>query len=373
MAVGELVFNGGSAFTLGVEIEFQILDKHNLTLVPCGPKLEGLAPEILKSRISRELITSILEIQTGICRHVDDVKNDLLETISLADELAMENECLLYAASLHPTARAADQEFSCDDRYRRIMEELQIVGRRFISQGLHVHVGVTDGDCAIQVCDLLQPFLPIFLVLSTSSPFYQGKDTGLQSYRSKLFESLPLAGMYEHIGSWQGFVGEVNHLMEYGIIDSVKDLWWDARPSPGFGTVEIRICDLPGKFRDILAITSLLQACVCWIVETGRKSEPFNNYLLKANKWQAVRYGFAGRFVDPTRFFFDRPVDYRTAVRKMVETLRPYAYKLGTGLYLDDVELILAAGTSADIQKKVYDQTGDFKQVILQGYQGFWK
>ena len=298
-AVPNIVFSPSLHYTLGVEIEFQIVDQTSYALVPLAPKLKSLAPELLKSRISKELINAILEIQTGICSTVTVVENDLLRTCSLAEELAEDNGCLLYAASLHPFARADEQEKSDDSRYQKILSELQYIGRRFISQGLHVHVGVPDGNAAVRVCNVIQGYLPVFLALSTSSPYFQGEDTGLMSYRTKLFEVLPLSGGYEFIRDWNHFAEEVETLIGYGIIGGIKDLWWDARPSPQFGTVEVRVCDLPTRFRDILAIVSLIQAVVAWIVEEDVGSVRLNPYILRANKWQSLRYGLHGRFVDP--------------------------------------------------------------------------
>ncbi len=197
-------------YTLGVEIEFQTLDKATWDLAPLAPVLLKNAPSLLLPRLSPEFIQSILEIQTGVCFSLVDVENDLLQTISLAEELAEENNCMLFSASLHPFAKYREQLLTTNERYARIMEELQIIGRRFISQGFHVHVGLPDGDTAIRVCNRIQAYLPVLLSLSTSSPYSQGEDTGLMSYRTKLFEALPLAGSFYHIPSWKSFVEMVS-------------------------------------------------------------------------------------------------------------------------------------------------------------------
>ena len=359
--------------SIGVEIEFQVIHSESFKLVPLAPTLHELAPPVLQPRISQELIKSILEVQTGICRDVRDVENDLLQTGALAEELAADNGCLLYAASLHPFAIAEEQELSSNERYLRIMEELQIIGRRFISQGLHVHIGVPDGDSAVAVCNTIQGLLPVFLVLSSSSPFYQGKDTGLQSYRTKLFESLPLAGMYEHMENWCSFSSAVSNLVEQGVIESVKDLWWDARPSPGFGTVEVRVCDLPSRFSDILAIVSLIQASVAWIIEGKITCGPLNSYLLKYNKWQAVRYGLNGRFIDPTGLIAQEAGTYSSAIASLVDIVQPYSARLGGLTYLERIGGIVTEGTAADMQRRIYHKTGDFIEVISRCQRRFWE
>jgi carboxylate-amine ligase len=373
MAADTLTFRPGSEYTLGVEIEFQIVDQHSYALVPLAPHLVENAPEILLPRLSPEFIKSILEIQTGICTDLRDVENDLLQTCSMAEELAAENGCLLYAASLHPFAMAAEQELSSDIRYERIMEELQLLGRRFISQGLHVHVGLPDGDTAIRVGNMIQAFLPLFLSLSTSSPFFQSQDTGLMSYRTKLFESLPLAGIYEYIRDWDDFNEEIKNLRSYGIIQTYRDLWWDARPNPEFGTLEVRICDLPARFSDLLAIVALIQGCVAWLAEEGCETGRFRSYLLQANKWQAVRYGLAGRFVDPTGMLGDQPMSLQQAALALKSKIAGRAEGLRSTSYLEELDNIITRGTGADLQRALFKKTNDFKEVICNVHKGFWK
>ncbi len=291
----DLPFAKSPKYTLGVELEFQTLDKATWDLAPLAPVLLENAPALLRPRLSPEFIQSILEIQTGVCFSLVDVENDLMQTISLAEELAEDNNCMLFSASLHPFALHREQLLTTNERYARIMQELQIVGRRFISQGVHVHVGMPDGDTAIGVCNRVQAYLPILLTLSTSSPYSQGEDTGLMSYRTKLFEALPQAGIYSHLGSWKHFSEEVRMLQDVGVITSIRDLWWDARPSPDFGTLEIRICDLPIRFSDILGITAVMQALAATLAEDKTLCPPLNSYILRANKWQAARHGQGAR------------------------------------------------------------------------------
>lgn len=365
-------FAASHSYTLGVEIEFQILDAGNLNLVPSAPLLLEQAPNILRSRLSLEFIKSILEIQTGVCSNLRDVENDLLQTCSLAEELAVDNGFLLYAASLHPFALAAEQVLSENERYEKIMQELQIVGRRFISQGLHVHVGLPDGETAVRVCNVIQAFLPLFLALSCSSPFYQGEDSGLMSYRTKLFEALPLAGIFEYMENWQRFVDEIEMLKRYGIIQSFRDLWWDTRPNLDFGTIEIRICDLPVRFTAILAMVALIQSSVVWLVEAGIESAAFNPYLLKANKWQAARYGLEGRFVDPTGLLADQPMPLRLAAMALKRMVSSYGKRLGCDSYLEKLNSTISAGTGADSMRRIYNNTSDFHRVVRDVQKDFW-
>lgn len=366
-------FAPSKPYSLGVEVEFQTLDTKSLNLSPLAPTLLANAPTILRPRLSHEFIQSILEIKTGVCRSVIDVENDLLQTCALAEELAEENNCLLYAASLHPFASSRDQVLTNDDRYERIMDELQIVGRRFIPQGIHIHTGLPDGDTAMRVCNAIQLFLPLFLSLSHSSPYFQGEDTGLMSYRTKLFEVLPLAGIYEHMDSWHHFQQEVAFLRAQGVIKSIRDIWWDVRPHADFGTLEMRICDLPTRFNDILGLVALIQATVATLVHDFATVRPYSHQILRWNKWQAVRYGLKGSFVDPTGFLSAERLSVRQAVERLLVRVQPMVEQFETTHYIDLLRRILDEGTGADRQRQIFTQSGDFKQVIRNLHREFWQ
>lgn len=366
-------FADSPKYTLGVEIEFQILDKATWDLAPLAPVLLRNAPSLLLPRLSPEFIQSILEIQTGVCFSLVDVENDLLQTVSLAEELAEENHCMLFSASLHPFARYRGQLLTTNERYARIMEELQIIGRRFISQGFHVHVGLPDGETAVRVCNRIQAYLPVLLTLSTSSPYSQGVDTGLMSYRTKLFEALPLAGSFHHTPSWEKFVEMVGGLQKDGVIQSLRDLWWDARPNPDFGTLEIRICDLPTRFSDVLAITAMIQALVATLAEETSLCEPLNPYIIQANKWQAARYGLYGSYVDPGGLLAGERISYPEAVRALIHYIEPMSIRLGSENYLAKIDRIMTEGTGADFLRKRFLETGDLQVVVQSLQREYWQ
>ncbi len=365
-------FNSSSSYSLGVEIEFQTLDKATWDLAPIAPVLLENAPKLLRPRLSPEFIQSILEIQTGICSSVEDVENDLMQTISMAEELAEDNNSMLFAASLHPFALHRDQLLTTNERYERIMHELQLLGRRFISQGFHVHIGMPDGDTAVRVCNGVQAFLPLLLSLSTSSPFSQGEDTGLMSYRTKLFEALPLAGNYSHIPSWHGFAENIIQLQEVEVIKSIRDLWWDARPNPEFGTLEIRICDLPIRFFDLLGLTAIIQALVATLAEEKEDYPALDPYVIQANKWQAARHGLRGMFVDPLNKLVQKRTPVAEAVVQLMRYIEPMTERLGSTKYADLIKRIQSDGTGADFLRQRYQEYGNLQEVV-QSLQGeFW-
>ncbi len=370
--MNELVFSASKPYTLGVELEFQLVDKHSLNLVPrVHAILDNLVPEG-SDRIVPEFLKSIIEIQTGVCANVAEVASDLAQMIQLVEDVADCEKCILYSASLHPYAEPAEQDVSHGERYTHIMNELQLVGRQFISQGLHVHIGVEDKDNAIRVCDVIQAYLPILLALSSSSPFYRGEDTGFQSYRTKLFEALPLAGIAGFLGSWQGYVDEIAFLEERQIITQLKDLWWDVRPSPGFGTVEIRTCDLPSRFPEILGVTAVIQALVAHIIESEIKSYPVSLQLLRSNKWQAARHGLAGRFNDAYGLFSCPTLTMRQAAEELFQLIQPLANRFQTESYIKEMYYVLEKGTSADCQRALIAQGKTYSEMITHLRNDYW-
>lgn len=365
-------FNPSPKYTLGVEVEFQTLNRETLNLSPFGPLLAASAPPILRPRLAEEFIQSILEVQTGICFTIDDVEYDLQQTCCLAEELAADNGCVLFAASLHPFALIDDQVLTRDVRYEQIMEELQLVGRQFISQGFHVHVGMPDGDTAIRVLNGIQAYLPLLLAASSSSPFFQGRDTGFMSYRTKLFEMLPLAGIYGHYSSFGDLVDEVNKLVALGVVNSMRDLWWDARINAEFGTIEVRICDLPGRFGDILSLTACIQCLAAFLAESTYAETPLSSHLLQANKWQAARHGLAGKYVDPRGELCTRRIPMEDALRGLLALLAPMSVRLGCNEHLQGIGMILDRDTVASLQRRYYRNHRSFELVIQRLQEEFW-
>jgi carboxylate-amine ligase len=356
----EITFNSSVAPSIGVEIELQILDSETLQLVPLAPDVLKMVHPSFNERIKPEFIQSMVEINTKICSSVSEVENDLKSTYKHLSDIVEGFDATLFSTSLHPFSKGSDQSVSDHPRYKRIMKELQMVGRRFITQGLHVHIGVDDREKAIRINNVMRIYLPVLLALSTSSPYYESEDTGLMSYRSKLFESLPLAGMPDSLNGWDGFLILADLLSRGGIIESVKDLWWDVRPHPDFGTVETRICDLPYSLRDILALTALIQALILTLAEQYEDPNP-HIQILRSNKWQASRYGLEGFYVDP---FFGRKESMRDAALTLYRFVKPAAEALKSTRYLDEIPEILKRGSGSHMQRKYFHDCGNFKDMI---------
>jgi len=353
-------FNSSPKPTIGVEIELQLIDENSSDLKNIASKVLADVDKKFADNIKCELIESMIEINTNIFQSIEDVETDISKILMHLEDILKNYKTLLNCTSLHPFALVKNQIVTDNPRYKRIMKDLQIVGKRFITQGLHVHIGVNNCEKAIQVNNALRIYLPMLLALSTSSPFFEGEDTGLYSYRTKLFEALPLAGMPDYLNDWNHFENLTEQLQNAGIIKSVKDLWWDVRPHPGFGTVEIRVCDIPVNFKAILSLVALIQALVVTLEKADYYSDT-HIQILQSNKWQAVRYGLEGIFVDPKTI---QKVTMRKAIENLYTLIEPVINSLGSTKYVKTIEEILNQGTGTTKQRKLYESSNDFTYML---------
>jgi len=353
-------FNSSPDPTIGVEIELQLVDNKNSNLNNISKKILSNIKKEFSDNIKCELIESMIEINTNICSNIEEVEKDIKKTLTYLSDILKDYETDINCTSLHPFAIGKKQIITENLRYKRIMKDLQMVGKRFISQGLHIHIGINNPEDAIKVNNALRIYLPLLLALTTSSPFFEGEDTGLHSYRTKLFEALPLAGMPDYLINWNHFENLTEQLEEAGIINSVKDLWWDVRPHPGFGTVEVRVCDIPINFKEIIAIVALIQSLVVTLI----KKEPIPDthiQILQSNKWQAARYGLEGVFVDPKNF---KKIDIKKAIENLFLLVEPTMNSLGSKKYLGVLEKILNHNTGSTKQRNLYNKSKNFQYVI---------
>ncbi len=362
-------FNRSKEFTIGIEIEFQLLDQQDLSLCPRAVEILSSLPTELETRIKPEFIQSMVEVNTSVCHSVQEAESDLKELITYLENMANKQGCSIFASSLHPFSSYRDQKIYPDPRYEEILKELQLIGKRLITQGLHCHIGLGSGHAAIKVFDNLRPFLPMLLALSASSPYLEGKDTGFASFRSKLFDALPRSGMPDSLESWDNYCQLVMLLKKCGIINQPRDIWWDVRPSPELGTIEIRICDIPARFQQIMALCALIQALVSAIATDSISLFPMHIEVILNNKWQAARHGLEGIFVDQQRF---EKRMMKTMLVRTIEALEPVFKELESEQYIPVLQDMLLQGTTSDLFRKQLKRLNSLEKVIKSFQEQFW-
>ncbi len=351
-------------FTLGIEEEFQIVDPQTRELRSHVSQFLEEGKMILGEQIKPEMIQSMIEVGTGICRNIQEARKDITRLRSIISRLAAKTGLTIVAASTHPISRWQDQKIFDDERYELLVQELQTVARSLLIFGLHVHVGIPDRERQIHIMNASRYFLPHVLALTTSSPFWMGHNTGLKSYRSEIFKQFPRTDIPDHFDTYQGFQRYVDLLIKTGCINDGKKIWWDCRPHPFFPTLEFRICDIPTRVDDTVAIAALFQAIVARLNGLIEKNLGFRLYrrmLIQENKWRAVRWGLDGKMID---FGKQKEVPTRDLVRELLEFVDPVLDELGSRKEVEHVHTILERGTSADEQLRVYRETNDLKAVV---------
>ncbi|QEH37354.1 Carboxylate-amine ligase YbdK [Aquisphaera giovannonii] len=358
------VFAKSDGPTLGVELELNLVDARTMALRSgATPILEALPPD-LKGAVKPELFQCYVEINTGVCRDVEEVGRDLSAKLAVLERLAADRGMRLFWSGTHPFSPWHAQEVTQTERYLGLVDLLQETARRLITFGLHVHVGLDSGDKAIMICDRILPYLPVLLALSANSPFWQGRETGLHSHRSKVMETLPTSGLPPLMRNWSEYTWLLNHMVETGFIQTIREIWWDVRPHHNFGTVEVRICDMPPTLRQVLGLTGLVQCLVQDLsdeVDRGIYQSDAHPFLVRQNKWRAARYGMDAHLVDPRSF---RVVPVRRTVREMVDRLEGRARDLGCRSQLEIVREMVEEPTGSVRQLATYRETGDLTEVV---------
>ena len=351
-------------FTLGIEEEFQIVDPHTRELRSHVSEILEEGKMLLGEQVKPEMIQSMIEVGTGICKDIKEARSDITNLRGILAGLVRKKGLEIVAAGTHPFSHWQDQKIFENARYELIVEENQMIARSLLTFGLHVHVGVTDPDRAIHIMNAVRYMLPHVLALSTSSPFWLGVQTGLKSYRSEVFTRMPRTGIPDHFESDSAFQRYVRLLVETGCIDDGKKIYWDVRPHPFFPTLEFRICDIPTRVDDTIAIAALFQALVVKVNQLLDQNLTFrlhHKMLIEENKWRAVRYGLDGKMID---FGKSREVPVRDLIRELLEFVDDVVDDLGSRKEIGHIYVILERGTSADEQLQVWRETGDIKAVV---------
>jgi carboxylate-amine ligase len=349
---------------MGVELEMQLVDAKTFGLKSAildmidhvGEDQDWLKPELMQSYV---------EINTGVCRTIDEVRADLGGKLEKLYAAAAANETGILWAGSHPFSAWMDQDITPSPRYKKLVELMQDTARRIVTFGMHVHVGVDSGDKAVMVVDRLMRYLSTLLALSVNSPFWVGRRTGLHSQRIKIMEQLPAAGTAPFMRNYSEYCWVVNQSIQSGFINSIQEIWWDVRPHPRFGTVEVRIFDIPQNLEDALALTAMTQCLVAALsdqIDEGVYQHDIHPIVVRQNKWKAARYGMRAELIDPVTH---KTIPVREMVFFLYEKLKPYAEKLQCMQELNHIITMVDHPSGAEAQLNLYERKGkDLKAVV---------
>jgi carboxylate-amine ligase len=353
------------SLSIGIEEEYQTIDPETRDL-RSHIQMEILPKAKLKiaEKVKPEMHQAVVEVGTKVCRDIKEAREDMRNLRREMISLASENGLMLGAASTHPFADWKEQEIYPDERYRQVVEDMQLVARANLVFGLHVHVGIEDRNTAIHIMNSMRYFLPHILALSTNSPFWLGMETGFKSYRCKVFERFPRTGIPDVFTNWADYETFINLLVKTNCIDNGKKIWWDIRPHPFFETIEVRVCDIPMRLDETLAIAALIQAtaAMLWRLHAANKSyRIYGRALISENKFRACRYGLDGKLID---FGKEEEVPTEKLMHEYLHLIDDVVDELGSRDEIEYIHEMLKMGSGADRQLKVYHETGDLRKVV---------
>ena len=361
-------WNPSRGATLGVEWELQLLDTSTRMLRQDAGEvlaaLPGLTEEGEHPKIRHELMQSTVEVVTGVCSTVSEIKDDLSATISQLERITGRRDTMLACAGTHPVSDWRDAKMAPIQRYVELVEQMQWLVRRIQTFGVHVHVGIRDGSKAIPIVNALAGYLPHFLALTASSPFWNGQDTGLASSRAIVFGGLPTSGPPQPLTDWTEFEEYMDTLLRAGTIRSIKEVWWDIRPHPDFGTVEIRMFDGVPTLREIGMTAALSQSLVQLLdtqLDRGYKLPTPPAWVVRDNKWRATRYGLDAIVITDDS---GSTAPLRDELYELTRELQPVADRLGCGPELGVVTEVLDNGASYERQRAIVASGGGLGDVV---------
>jgi carboxylate-amine ligase len=353
------------SLTLGIEEEYQTIDPETRDLKShIDMEIISKGKTILREAVKPEMHQSVIEVGTGICKDIKEAKRQIFELRREICNLAKQNGLRLAASGTHPFADWRKQEIYPDQRYAEIVEDMKMVARANLIFGLHVHVGVEDRETAIHLMNAARYFLPHILALSTNSPFWLGMDTGLKSYRCKVFDKFPRTNIPDYFPSWGEYESFINLLVQTKCIDNAKKIWWDIRIHPHFPTLEFRVCDIPMRADETIAIAALIQATVAKLYKLHAANTGFRLYrraLIMENKWRALRYGIDGKLID---FGKRVEVPLRDLMYEYLHLIDDVVDELGSREEINYIHRILENGSGADRQMRVFQETNDLTKVV---------
>jgi YbdK family carboxylate-amine ligase len=354
----QIDFNASPRSSLGVEWELMLVDRETRELTSGAAEiLQELHPDGEHPTAKKELLQSTIEVITGVCSDVGEATADLARTLEQVVPLAEARGLGLMCAGTHPITNWRTQQISSHPRYEKLVDDMQWLARRMQIFGVHVHVGVRSPDKVIAMVNALQAYIPHFLALSASSPYWSGTETGLASARSKVFEGLPTAGLPQQVEGWSGFESYMETLIKTHTIASIKEVWWDIRPHPVYGTVELRICDGLPTLAEVGMVAALSQCLVEMMdreIDKGYTLPTPRRWVVQENKWRAARYGLDASIIVSE----DSTQPVRDALAELVQDLRPTAERLGCAEQLARVQDVLDGGASYQRQRAVAAASG---------------
>jgi carboxylate-amine ligase len=350
--------------TIGIEEEYQIIDPQTRELKSFIQEFLEQGRVILKDQIKPEFLQSQVEVGSSICRNIKEAKQEMAGLRREIIGIAEKNGLAVCAASTHPFSLWEVQQVTAGERYTKLQATMAELARRMLIFGLHVHVSIEDKELLIDVMNQARYFLPHVLALSTSSPFWHGRETGLKSYRSIIFESLPRSGVPPHFNSWADFQGFVDTLISTNCIDEPRKIWWDIRPHPKFPTLEFRVADICTTIEDLACVAALFQAIVAKLIRLRQNNMSWRDYrhhLITENKWRAVRYGTESSLID-----FGKRIEVPLAdlIDELLLFVDDVVDELDSRAEVEHARNILRHGSSADRQLAVYRKTGSLEAVV---------
>lgn len=351
-------------FTLGVEEEYMVINPKTRELSSHDQKIVELAAPLLGDHVKAEMHQAVVEVGTGICKNVDEAYQDIRKLRKAVSEIAGSLNLKIGAAGTHPFSHWSTQLITPNPRYDEIVNEMQDAARSNLIFGLHVHVGIADKNMAIHIMNSIRYFLPHVYALSTNSPFWEGRNTGFKSFRTKVFDKFPRTGLPDFFNDWDDYKNYINLLIKTNSIDNAKKIWWDVRVHPFFDTIEFRICDVPSLMDETIAITAVFQALVVKLYKLRLRNMNFIIYtraLINENKWRASRYGIDGKLID---FGKQMELDTRTLILELLDFVDDVVDELGSRHAINYIVKILERGTGADRQLEVFKQTGKLEKVV---------
>jgi len=354
------------SFSIGIEEEYQTIDPETRDLRShIASEILPKAKLALQEAVKAEMHQSVIEVGTRVCRDIKEARENIQSLRREMISLASEHDMLLAAGSTHPFSDWKLQEIYPDERYHRVVEDMQLIARANLVFGLHVHIGIEDRNTAIHIMNSMRYFLPHILALSSNSPFWMGMDTGFKSYRVKVFERFPRTGIPDTFANWSDYETFVALLVKTNCIDNGKKIWWDIRPHPFFDTLEVRVCDIPMRLDETIAIAALIQATMAMLYKLHASNKSYRIYgraLISENKFRASRYGLDGKLID---FGREEEVPVRALMLEYLAMIDEVVDELGSREEINYIHEMLKMGTGADRQLQVYRENNkDLKKVV---------